>query len=284
LEVYQSFSEIDPGKIKSMIAGRFFQTQKSCLKQLINICRQDPKSLLLIDIYPTEKAVLQRIFLSSKERRELFSQLSIGHMISVDGPHHLAENIGNFKSANPGLNNELIIHSLDEGNAKDGNIDKLKHLEYLKFEGNDFCWHKKLGYYYPLSGIVVPGNMIGRTIGFPTVNLQIDDKSKILPPMGVYSGWVRIPSGWYRAMINIGIRPTLDLNNVTIEANIFDFDGDLYGQEISLHLYSRIRDELRFPSLTYLKGQLLNDKQKVTGILKRQNIHPGVKDNLILTL
>jgi FAD synthase len=280
--VYHSFSEISPEQINAVVAGKFFQTHKSCLNKLISISREEPHSLLVIDIHPKERGHLNRIFLSSEERRGLFSQLNIGHLINVDEQYVSKYVHGKFQSVIPGLKKEVRFYTLNSIAGDKGKKSTAGFKIPNVTDGDKFEWHQKLGYLYPLSGKVVKGNMIGRTIGFPTANLQIDDKSKILPPMGVYSGLAKIACGWHKAMINIGIRPTLDLDNVTIEANIFDFEGDLYGQNMSLHFYSRIRDELRFPSLSYLKNQLIDDKRKALELLAKLNKNPKMNEFLIV--
>ncbi len=115
---------------------------------------------------------------------------------------------------------------------------------------------------FALSGKVVEGNKIGRTLGYPTANLDLADNA-IIPAQGVYAAMVRVHDEWYKSMVNIGIRPTLNLHRVTIEAHLFDFDQDIYGKTISIHFLSRVRDEMRFSSLSELKEQLDTDKEVV---------------------
>ncbi len=126
---------------------------------------------------------------------------------------------------------------------------------------------KGMGYAFPVHGIVVKGNMIGHTLGYPTANLRVADPLKIIPAQGVYVGMVKVEDQWYQAMINIGIRPTLDMDNVTIEAHLFDFDQDIYGKAISISFMERIRDEMRFNSLGELKLQLDKDKTRAQDVL-----------------
>ncbi len=140
------------------------------------------------------------------------------------------------------------------------------HIDMI-YRGYVADFMKSMGYAFPVSGYVVKGNMIGRTLGYPTANLRVADHLKILPAQGVYVGMVKVADRWHRAMINIGIRPTLDINNVTIEAHIFDFDQDIYGEVISVSFLDRIRDEMRFSSLGELKLQLDKDKTRAYEVL-----------------
>lgn len=117
-----------------------------------------------------------------------------------------------------------------------------------------------LGYEYSLTGEVVTGNKIGRNIGFPTANLKPNSPHKLIPGQGVYASLAKIKGQVFKGMTNIGYRPTIDADHLTIEVNIFDFEQDIYNQEITLTLVRRIRNEKRFNSLGELQQQLGNDK------------------------
>ena len=116
-----------------------------------------------------------------------------------------------------------------------------------------------LGYLYTLSGVVVAGNRMGRTIGFPTANMQLYEPLKLIPGNGVYAVEVEVPGGVYRGMCNIGVRPTVGGTARTVETHILDFDQDIYGLPITLHFRRRLRDERKFPSLEALRTQLAQD-------------------------
>lgn len=118
-----------------------------------------------------------------------------------------------------------------------------------------------LGYNYGLYGVVVAGNRLGRTIGFPTANMKLYEPLKLVPAGGVYAVDVQVLGKEYRGMCNIGVRPTVGANNgLTIETNIFDFDEDIYGLDIRIAFRRRIRAEQRFASLEELKEQLRKDR------------------------
>ena len=117
-----------------------------------------------------------------------------------------------------------------------------------------------LGYRYGLFGVVVSGNQMGRTIGFPTANMQLYEPLKLVPMNGVYAVEVEVMGRTYRGMCNIGLRPTVGGTTRTIETHILDFDQDIYGLPLQLRFLRRIRDELRFPSLDALRSQLLEDR------------------------
>ena len=128
---------------------------------------------------------------------------------------------------------------------------------------------ERLGYAYPLGGHVVEGNKIGRTLGYPTANLRVANQEKVIPGQGVYVAMVQVEGQWHQSMVNIGIRPTLDMENVTIEAHLFNFNQDIYGQWITIGFLARIRDEMRFSSLAALKNQLDQDRENAQKVLKQ---------------
>ena len=119
-----------------------------------------------------------------------------------------------------------------------------------------------LGYEYSLYGVVVAGNRIGRTIGFPTANMQLYEPLKLIPGNGVYAVKVRTLGKEWRGMCNIGNRPTVGSGNArTVETNIFGFDEDIYGLDIEVTMVRKIRDEVRFGSIDALKEQLVRDRK-----------------------
>ncbi len=124
-----------------------------------------------------------------------------------------------------------------------------------------------LGYEYSITGIVVEGNKIGRSIGFPTANIEIEDKYKLIAAGGVYACKVGYKGKLYKGMGNIGTRPTVGINGLVTEVHIFDFDEDIYGNEITIYFVERIRDEVKFDNLEELKKQLTTDRETVLNLL-----------------
>ncbi|RYU77880.1 bifunctional riboflavin kinase/FAD synthetase [Hymenobacter persicinus] len=122
---------------------------------------------------------------------------------------------------------------------------------------------RHLGYHYPLTGLVVRGQQLGRTIGYPTANIQCQEPLKLIPARGVYAALATTAAGTHHpAMLNIGVRPTVggDLAQ-TVEAHLLDFEGDLYDQPLTVQFVARLRDEQKFNGLEALKAQLALDAQ-----------------------
>jgi riboflavin kinase/FMN adenylyltransferase len=135
-------------------------------------------------------------------------------------------------------------------------------------EGNVRLANSLLGYDYSISGKVVYGNRIGRTIGFPTANIEIEDEYKLISAIGVYACKVDFHGHILKGMGNIGYRPTIEKGELTIEVNIFDFDEDIYGERITIYFIERIRDEVKFDSIGALRQQLTIDRARVLEILR----------------
>lgn len=136
--------------------------------------------------------------------------------------------------------------------------------------GNVKLANELLGYPYSVSGTVVVGNKIGRTLGFPTANLDIPDEYMMINNPGVYACRTTIEGKTYQAMANTGSRPTIGdraTDDFIIEVNIFDFDGDLYGTTLKVEFVDRIRDEEKFSGLEALKVQLQHDREEAKKIL-----------------
>ena len=121
--------------------------------------------------------------------------------------------------------------------------------------------NEMLGYGYSLTGVVVAGNRMGRTIGFPTANLRLYEPLKLVPGRGVYMVEAEVLGRKYRGMTDIGTRPTVGGTFPTIETHILDFDEDIYGLPLTITFLRRIRDEIQFPSLDALKLQLEKDRE-----------------------
>lgn len=117
-----------------------------------------------------------------------------------------------------------------------------------------------LNYYYSITGTVVKGNQLGRTIGFPTANIQLDQDYKMLPKNGVYIVTTMLNGFVLYGMMNIGTRPTINGINQTIEVHFLDFNQDIYTKTLTLSILKKIREEQKFPSFEALKQQLSEDK------------------------
>ena len=149
------------------------------------------------------------------------------------------------------------IHVMDPVRVK-GQIVSSTLIRDLILEGKvDEC-RLMLGRNYSIGGEVVRGNMIGRTIGFPTSNILIDE-NMVTPSNGVYITRCNYNFKQYEGITNVGIKPTIGDNKRVIETHIFDFNNDIYGREIKVEFIKKLRDEMKFPSVDALAEQIQND-------------------------
>ena len=115
-----------------------------------------------------------------------------------------------------------------------------------------------------LSGKVIDGKKLGRTIGFPTANLEIN-KEKVIPKKGVYYTTVKIEEKIFKGITSVGNNPTVNGQELTLETYILDFNEDIYGKEINVYFIDRIRDEVKFNNINELVEQLKKDKKFAEG-------------------
>lgn len=169
------------------------------------------------------------------------------------GDYHLLEKFGEIfgykvKEIPERVLNEIIISST-------------KIREALLRSDIDTA-NKFLGYQYFFEGLVIEGNKLGRTIGYPTANILVEQEEKLIPANGVYAVKLTIDKGVYHlnGMMNIGVRPTINDTKRTIEVNIFNFNEDIYGKNLQVFIYDYLRGEMKFNGLDELKAQLGKDK------------------------
>lgn len=125
-----------------------------------------------------------------------------------------------------------------------------------------------LGRNYTISGTVIEGNKLGRTIGYPTANIRHSEPEQILPAIGIYAVYARLQGTSFKGMLSIGHNPTVtDDKSIKIEVNIFDFDKEIYGDMLEIEFVARLRNEEKFDSLDALKEQLHKDKEDSLTIL-----------------
>lgn len=173
---------------------------------------------------------------------------------------YLKSNSGTF----PFLITEIAREDIDESAISSTRIRTALKAGFIQ-EANDL-----LGHPFSITGTVTTGDKIGRTINFPTANIQIDEDFKLIPKNGVYSIHATVEEKTLKGMLNIGYRPTLNGIDRTIEAHFFDFEGDLYNRKIQLFLHTRLREEEKFISLEALQFQLRKDKKQALADLQNE--------------
>lgn len=243
-----------------------------------------------------------KLLSSLKERCELLADLGIDEMVVIPFDRDFSlltseEFIKHIIWERIGVSNFIIGYDHHFGRDREGTIDTVKRLgvelgftsqvvskqevgdktvsstavrKAIQVDGDMTQAAKFLERYYLLNGTVVHGDKRGKSLGFPTANIQPENPSKIIPKKGVYATWVRIEESYYRGMMNIGERPTFDKTKLSIEVHILDFNTDIYGKEIQVQFVERIRDELAFSGKNELIEQLHRDKDRTMNILEKK--------------
>ena len=197
-------------------------------------------------------------------------------VIVVGYDHHFGKNrMGDFQMLSSlGQQYGFKTVQVEAQDIDEVAVSSTKIRNYL-WVGNVKAANQLLGYPYSVQGVVVKGNEIGRTIGFPTANLDIPNEFMMINNPGVYACQTVIDGKTYDAMANTGLRPTIGDRadgDFIIEVNIFDFDGDLYGKTLKVWFIERIRDEVKFSGLETLKIQLEHDREEAKKILSLSRI------------
>ncbi|MEN2486670.1 bifunctional riboflavin kinase/FAD synthetase [Flavobacterium sp. B11] len=158
-----------------------------------------------------------------------------------------------------GLEYGFEVEQISAEEIQDVSVSSTKIRKALN-EGNMALANEYLGYSYFLNGTIVKGKQLGRTIGFPTANIQIEEDYKLIPKIGVYVVKAIVNGETVFGMMNIGFNPTVNGEKQTIEVHLFNFDKDIYDQKIEVSLLHYIREEQKFGSIDALKAQLNQDQ------------------------
>jgi riboflavin kinase / FMN adenylyltransferase len=300
MKVYRNIEELPIFENAVITTGSFDGVHTGHVQIITQLIKEAEKingTPVLITFYPHPKQVVQmqekalHILNTPEEKYTLLQQKGIEHIVVVPFDTAFSELsaknyiekflVEKFKPA-------VIVVGYDHrfGNNREGNFELLKSKEALyNFVVKEIPEHvltnvtisstkirnamleadiekatSFLGYDYFFSGKIIEGNRLGRTIGYPTANLQIEDEHKLIPANAVYAIDVQLGTSAYKGMMNIGMRPTVDGKKRTVEVNIFDFNEDIYGQIMKVTLKKSLRNEVKFSGLEELKKQLAIDE------------------------
>jgi len=269
------------------------------ISQLLKEAENIDGTPVLITFYPHPKQIVQIkdkplfILNTPEEKYELLQELGIKNIVVVPFDKSFSELSAQDyieKFLVQKFNPAIIVVGYDHrfGNNREGDFNLLKDAETnFGFEVKEIPEHilkditisstkirnamhtgdiataaAYLGYNYFFSGKVIEGNKLGRTIGYPTANLLIEKENKLIPADGVYAVDVQLHNRKLKGMMNIGMRPTVDGKKRTIEVNIFNFDEDIYGENLKITLKKHLRSEIKFNGLNELTTQLAKDKEQ----------------------
>lgn len=298
MNIYHSIHDFSTSKKTIITLGTFDGVHlghKKIIERLLQSSSQDEESLVLT-FFPHPRMVLQeasdiKLLNTIEERSHLLEKAGLQNLIihpfdqafsrltAEEFVKNILVDIFNIKKI-------IIGHDHRFGRNRTANIDDLivfgqeygfeveqisaqeidevsissTKIRNALHEGKILLANEYLGYPYFFTGTVVQGKKLGRTIGFPTANLEIEENYKLIPAYGVYAVECMVENQNVNGMLNIGIKPTFEGESASIEVHLFDFEGDLYDKKIKVALRKHIREEQKFSSVEDLKSQLKKDE------------------------
>lgn len=307
MRIYHNIDEFSPVKNAVVTIGTFDGVHighRKIISGIKELAQKSGGETVLLTFFPHPRMILHpedetiKLINTIPEKAKLLENLGVDHLIITpftrDFSNQDAEDyIRDILVNKIGTKKIVIGYDHRFGKNREGGLDTLLRLgpvygfEVIEIpeqdinevavsstrirnallKGDIHLANTFLGYPFFVTGYVGRGDQIGRQIGYPTANIMIEERYKLIPADGIYAVKVKIENGVYNGMGYIGTRPTLNGISRNIEVNLFDFNRDIYGQRISMEFYHFVRDDIKFTSLAELTDQLARDKADVTGLL-----------------
>jgi len=308
VSVFYNISELSQVTNSIVTIGTFDGVHlghQKIIKRLVELKQKQGGEIVLFTFDPHPRKILfpeqkdLKLITTTEEKCDILKQFGVDHVLVYPFTTEFSKMQAQDYISNiivKGLKTKTLVIGYDHrfGSNREGSIDTLKQfapiyhfdLEEIPAQeinqlnvsstrirkaiedgdiqtANDF-----LGYTFFITGEVIKGKQLGRTIGYPTANIFIDNADKLIPKIGVYAVNVVLKGVTYKGMLNVGTNPTTDFDNkIKIEVNIFDFDADIYGDTLKVEFVKWIRNEEKFANLDELKQALANDKLACTHAL-----------------
>lgn len=306
MKVYHSLEEFEKLPFAVATTGTFDGVHvghRVILNRLIQQAQIHGGESVLFTFHPHPRTVLQpdfpmKMITSLEEKIERLEALGLDHLIIHPFTKEFARTtsldfVRNILVNTIGVKKLVIGYDHHFGRNREGSFEHLKEYGPLYgfdveeipaqeinevnvsstkirnaiAEGNIALANDYLSTPFPLSGTVITGQKIGRTLGFPTANISVDKANKLLPANGAYAVWVTTKYGRHMGMCNIGNRPTVNGKDISIEVHLLEFNQELYGEQIQLAFVERIREEVKFDHVDDLKAQLEKDRTRTQSLL-----------------
>jgi riboflavin kinase/FMN adenylyltransferase len=274
------------------------------ISRLIDVAKEEQGETVLLTFYPHPRMVLfpddngLKLLNTQQEKIRLLENYGIDHLIiypftkefsrltSVEFVRNILVNSIHTKRLVIGYNHHFgrnregsFEHLKEFGPVYGFDVEEIpaKDIDHIEISSTKIRQALQagevevaatyLGHTYSVNGKVVQGKQLGRTIGYPTANILMEDKYKLIPADGVYAVKVEHNGGMYHGMLNVGNNPTIEGKGRSMEVNIFDFDQNIYGDDATIYFIERLRDEVKFNGLDELKAALAKDKVNALKIL-----------------
>lgn len=282
---------------------------RQILGNIVQLAKQQNGKSILVTFHPHPRQVLFndesniKLLSTLKEKIALFTEIGLDYLIILPFDETLSKMsavnfVRDILVEKIGVKTMIVGHDHRFGKNREGSFDDLKeYAEIFGFKVKEIAAHDIneavvsstkirtslrngdiatatlfLNRNYSITGKVVHGKKLGKEIGYPTANIEIDDKDKLIPANGIYAVKVRHLDSIYDGMLSIGNNPTVENAKWSIEVNIFEFNKTIYGDEITIYFIARMRDEVKFGDLNDLKLQLKADESEARGILRKNEI------------
>jgi riboflavin kinase/FMN adenylyltransferase len=308
MKIYEgihNFRRLDHAVVTSGTFDGVHKGHQKILNRVIEVARNENGESVLITFWPHPRMVLNndpgflKLINTMEEKQKILRNMGIDHLIMIPFTREFAQTssqdfIQKILVDAIGTKKLIIGYNHRFGKNREGSFENLKNNAAMYgFDVEEIPKHeidhigisstkirkalnlgdmdtasRYLGRPFSLTGIIVHGDKMGKKIGFPTANINIEEMYKLIPADGVYAVYVLLEDKKYNGMLNIGKRPTVDGKNRRIEVNIFDFDEIIYGKTVTILFKKRIREEIAFKNINMLSEQLARDKISALKILK----------------
>jgi riboflavin kinase/FMN adenylyltransferase len=312
MRIYYDLDDFNPVRNAVVTSGTFDGVHvghQKILSRLREVAEKNKGETVVITFWPHPRLVLYpndtdlKLLNTFEEKAELLKEQHIDHLLRIPftkefSQHSSEEFITSILVNKIGTKKLVIGYDHHFGKNREGSFEQLKingpkygfEVEEIPRQDVDHIGVSStkirkaietadietathlLGRPYSICGRVVKGDKIGRLMGFPTANLEIDSANKLIPAEGIYAVTVHHEHRVYGGMLYIGYRPTVGGKKKSIEVNIFDFDKDIYGESLTIKFLSLIRTDSTFNDLEELKTQLMKDKEQSLVVLQKLNI------------
>ncbi|TKC03747.1 bifunctional riboflavin kinase/FAD synthetase [Pedobacter frigoris] len=301
MKIYHNFSEFKKLNNAVATIGTFdgvHYGHQKIIKRLFELAKSNGGESVILTFFPHPRMIIDpenqdlKMINTIHEKAKILEELGVDHLIITPFTRDFSnlspeEYIKNILVDTIGIKHLIVGYDHRFGKDRKGGLKELEDLsEVLEYKieeipeqdiddvavsstkirkallnGEVALAANYLGYNFSLSGRVIKGDKIGRTIGFPTANLFVEETYKLIPSDGIYAVTVRMEEGFFKGMAYIGQRPTINGMTRNIEVNIFDFNKEIYGQDITMTFLEFLRHDVKFTGLEALKEQLQKDKE-----------------------
>lgn len=308
MKIYHGLEDFKPLSYAVVTSGTFDGVHlghQKILRRLKEIADKNTGETVLITFWPHPRLVLYpdqqelRLLNTFEEKADLLRDQGIDHLLRIP----FTKEFSNLRSQDfiqkilidtIGTRKLVIGYDHRFGKNREGSFEHLKEnantygfdveeipkqeidsvgissskIRAALLTGDVRTSSELLGRNFTITGRVVTGQKLGRMLGYPTANVEIDSQYKLVPHDGAYAVHINVGNTVHRGMLNIGFRPTVGGTTKTIEVHIFDFEQEIYGENITVHFVEKIRDEMKFSDIETLKSQLKSDKRAAIDLLK----------------